>query len=98
MANVPLATANPIYVDAAAAAHVGWITVQAILWVGNDTGGDDIAADDDFELTDTAGNILISKRAAYAGDDLFVSFPFGLKCNGITCSAIDGGIAFIYVK
>ena len=45
-----------------------------------------------------AGNILISKRASFAGDDLYVAFPFGLKCNGLTCTAIDGGIAFIYLK
>jgi len=98
MANVGITVANPMYVDTAAEIQVGRMTIQSILWVSNDTGGDDIAADDDFELTDTAGNILISKRASFAGDDLYVAFPFGLKCNGLTCTAIDGGIAFIYLK
>jgi hypothetical protein len=89
---------NPMYVDTAAAVTTKPdVKIQAILWVDNDTADDDIAEDDDFELTDTNGNILISKRASFAGDDLFVSFPFGLKANGITCSAIDGGVAFIYV-
>ena len=96
MANI--ATYNPLYVDSAAAVTTKIVTVQAIAWVGNDTAGDDIAAADDFELTDVNGNILISKRAAYDGDDLFVTYPDGLICNGITCSAIDGGIAFIYVR
>lgn len=93
-----IATYNPLYVDAAAAVTTKRVIIQAIGWVGNDTAGDDIAADDDVEFTDVNGNILFSKRAAYAGDDAYISYPDGLPANGITCSAIDGGIAFIYIR
>ena len=96
MANVGLGVSNPMYIDTAASVQVGIVKIQSIAWVGNDTVGDDIAADDDFELTDTAGNILISKRAAYAGDDLYVTFPSTLTVDGVVCTAIDGGIAFVY--
>jgi len=96
MANVGLGVSNPMYIDTAASVQVGIVKIQSIAWVGNDTAGDDIAASDDFELTDTAGNILISKRAAYDGDDLYVTFPGTLTVDGVVCTAIDGGIAFVY--
>ena len=96
MANTGLITGNPMYVDAVAAVETGWVTIQAIAWVNDETAGDDIIAADFFELTDTAGRILISKTAVYDGDDLFVSFPNGLRALGVTCSSIDGGIGFIY--
>lgn len=86
---------NPMYVDTAAAVTTKQVKIQQITWVSDETGGDDIAAADFFELTDVNGNILISKTAAFAGDDLGVSYPMGLGANGITCSSIDGGICFI---
>ena len=99
MANVLLGTANPIYVDATGTLHTGWITIKKILWVNDETAGDDIAAADFFELTDTAGNILVSKCAVVAGDDLHIDFgDDGLPANGLACTSIDGGIAFIYCK
>ena len=96
MANVPFITANPIYIDTAATIHVGWITIQTITWVNDETAGDDIIAADFFELTDTAGNIIASKTAVYDGDDYSVSYPLGLKVNGLICTSIDGGIGFVY--
>ena len=98
MANVGLGVSNPIYIDTAGTLDTGYVTIQAIAWVGDQTAGDDIAAADDFELTDTAGNIIISKRAAYAGDDLFVSFPMGHTVNGLICTFILGGIGYVYCK
>ena len=96
MANIG-ATTNPMYVDTAAAVTTDNVNIQSVLWTANDTAGDDIAADDDFELTDTAGNILLSKRASFAGDDLYMTFPRGLRVAGVTCTAIDGGVAFIFI-
>ena len=96
MANVPLITANPIYIDTVATLHVGWITIQTIVWVNDETAGDDIIATDFFELTDTAGNIIASKAAVYDGDDGEWIFPLGLKVNGLICTSIDGGIAKVY--
>ena len=98
MANVLLGTANPIYIDATGTLHVGWVTIQAIALVGDETAGDDIAAADFFEITDTAGNIIASKMAAYDGDDFYISFPLGLKVNGLACTSIDGGIGYIYCE
>lgn len=89
---------NPFYIDTAEAVTTRSVTIQGIAWVGNDTAGDDIAAEDDFELTDKNGLILFSKRAIAGGDDAFVSFPFGLTVSGITCTAIDGGVAYIYIR
>lgn len=98
MANVGIGVSNPMYVDAVAAVQVGWMELNSVTWVSDETAGDDIAANDFFELTDTAGTTIIcSKTAAFAGDD--AHFPmYGLKVNGITCSSIDGGIAFVNVK
>ena len=97
------ATINPMYIDDDdAAVTTKNVVIQAIAWVSDATAGDDIAADDDFELrtgsgaSASAGTVLISKRAEFAGDDLFVSFPGGLPCEGIYCAALDGGICFIY--
>jgi hypothetical protein len=98
------ATVNPMYVDDnEALVGAGEYTIQAIAWVSDETAGDDIAADDFFELRygpdagNTSGVILISKTAKFAGDDLFVSFPRGMKVKNLWCSALDGGICYIYV-
>ena len=96
MANVGLGVSNPMYIDTVATVHTGRVTIQTIVWVNDETAGDDIIATDFFELTDTAGNIIASKTAVYDGDDYSVSYPLGLKVNGLICTSIDGGIGFVY--
>ena len=99
MANKGLDQGNPLYVDTVAAVQANELVIDAILWVNDETAGDDIAAGDFFELTSTDGGVIIcSKTAIAAGDDMFISFPSGLKVLGVTCSSIDGGIAFVYVR
>lgn len=98
MANVGIYVGNPMYVDTVADVQGGWMELESVTWVNDETGGDDIAANDFFELTDLAGNVIIvSKTAAFAGDDLNKPLN-GLKVNGVACSSIDGGIAFVYVR
>ena len=91
-------TSNPLFIDTANGAKTGDLSIQSIAWVADQTGGKDIAADDDFLLTDTAGRRLAGKRATVAGDDGFWSFPNGLRVDGIIVTALDGGHCYIYIR
>jgi hypothetical protein len=91
------ANVNPIYVDSTGVITTKQVKIDSILWVSDETAGDDIAATDFFELADANGNILVSKRAEDAGDGLNRVFWGSFYTNGITCNSIDGGIAFIYI-
>jgi len=97
MANVSLITANPIYVDSTGTLHVGWVTIQTIVY-GTVNAGTATAAADGFVLTDTAGNIILSYDAQAGGLQLVVPFPNGLKVNGIICTALDKGVLHIYTS
>ncbi len=89
-------TGNPLRFDNTTNASVtGTRLVQAIAWVGI-ASTDDIVADDEFQLTDASGNVIIEKRAAAAGDDLFITFPAPIPFSGLIVSALDGGVCYIY--
>ena len=90
---------NPIYLDAtAASSRTGNMVLMAVAWVSDSGSGDDIAADDDFLLSDSMGNKIIGKRAEVAGDDLYITWPMGLPVDGITLTTLDGGVVYVYVK
>ena len=95
MANVGLGVANPIYIDTAATVHTGWVTIQTIVY-GTPNAGAATSAGNGFVLTDTAGNTILSYDAQAGGLQLVVPFPYGLKVNGIICTALDSGVIHIY--
>jgi hypothetical protein len=87
---------NPIYVDTAGVLFTGPGTIKAIYvtWISND---------DDFLLSDAAGNIIFQAKAssaiATAGNSSQLTVPGGIKVNGLTCTTIDGtSEAIIYLQ
>ena len=77
---------NPIYVDTAGVLFTGPGTIKAIYvtWTTNA---------DDLLLSDAAGNIVFQAKAgtiATAGNSTQLTVPGGIKCNGLTCTTIDG--------
>jgi hypothetical protein len=67
-------------------------------WTWLNTEHNDIAANDDFKITDAAGTILVEKRAVAAGDDLAFFFPKAIPFNGLTVAELDGGLCLIYLE
>ena len=87
---------NPLFFDSITGASVqGKKRVLAILWVEGI--GKDIAADDNFAVTDSNGVMIVSKTAAAAGDELILSFSQPTTWDGLTVSVLDDGVCFIYL-
>lgn len=91
-------TKNPWVLDTAGATVLTTVklTIQAIVWVSNSVAGKDIAADDDFLLSDQNSRAVISKRAEGAGDGLEISFPRGIQVDGLILTTMAGGVCYIY--
>lgn len=93
-------TGNPLYFDATSGASVTgeFMRILAVTWV-SDGGADlDIAADDDFLLSDSSGNKIAGKRAEAAGDDFGLVFGYpGFPVNGVTVTTMDGGVCYVYL-
>ena len=87
-----------LYADAAAdVLATGTKEILMIAWVSDQASGKDIAADDDFLLSDANGNRIIGKRAEVAGDDLGLVPCQPLPVNGITVTTMDGGVCYVWV-
>lgn len=86
------------YIDTTTgAAATNLMNLAGIWWTSYSGTGQDIAADDDFTMTDTAGNVIMRKRAEAVGDGLEVSYSYpGLKVDGFIVSEMDGGICIIH--
>ncbi len=89
--------ANPLFVDTTNGAKTGLMRISCITWTGTQTGGKDIAANDDFLVTTTAGDSICSKRAIAAGDDFVVNFIPPYIAEGIIVEDLDGGVCHIFV-
>ena len=90
---------NPLYFDSTTNASVtGQKIIMAVVWVSDSGTNLDIAADDDFLLSDSNEMKIIGKRAESAGDDLYMPFPDGFVVNGITLTTLDGGVCYVYLK
>ena len=91
-------TGNPLFFDTTVSATLSGTTyVNAIVWTGTEASNKDIAANDDFAITDGNGAIIIEKRAAAVGDDLGIGFPTPLPVTNLTVSKLDGGVCYIYI-
>jgi hypothetical protein len=91
-------TSNPLFIDTAAGAVTGMKFVLGIAWLGTEAANKDIAANDDFAVTTSAGAVIVEKRAAAAGDDLAIMFPKAVPFEGLIVSKLDGGVCFIYLE
>lgn len=90
---------NPIFIDTVSGGAVTGIKyVLGIAWLGTEAANADIAANDDFAVTTTAGATIVEKRAAAAGDDLVIMFPKAIPFDGLTVSKLDGGVCYIYLE
>ena len=90
---------NVKYFDTTSGASVtGIIKIIAIYWTSDGGTNLDIAADDDFLLSDANGHRIIGKRAEAIGDDLGIVFPQPLVSNGITVTTMDGGVCYVFVQ
>ena len=90
-------TGHVLYSDAAAALTTKQCRVIGIFWIADQTENKDIAADDDFLLSDGNGDRIIGKRASFIGDDLGVTYGPGLPCKGVTITTMDGGVCYVWI-
>lgn len=89
---------NPLYFDEAGS-KTGLLFIKSISWTSNEGAGLDIAADDDFLVSDSKGRVIIGKRAEAAGDDLHIDYgEKGKPVNGVTVTTINGGVCFIELR
>ncbi len=88
---------NPLYFDTEGGSKTGLLFIKSIAWVSDETGGNDIAADDDFLASDSNGGRIIGKRAEAAGDDLYIDYgsPKGKPVNGIVITTLNGGVCYV---
>lgn len=91
---------DPLIFDAltASGSYEGLYKISQIMWINDEASGNDIAANDDFQLTDTSGNTILEKRAASAGDDIVLRFPKAITYSGISVAKLDGGVCYIYLE
>ena len=90
---------NVLYFDTTVSASVtGQISIIAIYWTSNEGVNLDIAADDDWLISDADGHKIAGKRAETDGDDFGIVFPYPVKVNGLTVTTMDGGVCFVYVQ
>lgn len=90
---------NVKYFDTTSGATLtGIVKVIAIYWVSDQTTDKDIAADDDFLVSDGNGHRIIGKRAEATGDDLGIVFPQPFVSNGLVITTMDGGVCYVFVQ
>ena len=88
---------DPLIIDTAGVTELeGACVIQAIFWVSNSVAGKDIAADDDFVVTDSDDRVIVSKRAETSSDWGNFVWPQGKKVSGIKVTTMGGGICYIY--
>lgn len=87
-----------LYTDSTGELVTGMQYVLGWHWANDQASGKDIAADDDFLLSDANGIRLSGKRAIVAGDDLLVILPKAIPVNGLTVTAMDGGVLYVYIS
>jgi len=91
-------SADPLIIDTAGSTTLrGACVIQAIFWVSNSVAGKDIAADDDFSVTDAADRVIVSKRAEGATDWGNFVWPQGKRVSSIKVPTMGGGICYIYL-
>jgi len=98
MANDFLESTNVWVVDSAAALitdapHFTKACVDRVVFVPS-------AADDDLVLQDAASaSAIVLKAGATDASPVTITFPNGGKwINGLKCSTIDGGTAYVYLR
>jgi hypothetical protein len=84
------------YTDTAGQGVSGTVYIREIKWVGDQASGKDIAATDDFLVSDSYGTRIVGKRAISDGDD-FKDGPYnpGIPSEGFTVTTMDGGVCYI---
>jgi len=84
------------YTDTEGQGKTGPLRIRSIKWIGDQASGKDIAAADDFLLSDTRGNRIIGKRATSDGDDLNDGiYNPGIPSDGFIVTTMDGGVCYI---
>jgi len=87
---------NPIICDTAGELKPdGVLYPKSIVWT--DIDGNEIGDNEDLLLKDNDEVVLFCTRSAAAGDGTIFYFPKNFKCNGLTMTTIDGGVAYIYL-
>jgi hypothetical protein len=85
-----------LYFDTAASI-TGPYQIIGIFWLADEATNKDIAADDDVLITQANGERIIGQRAEFTGDSLKVTPCRPLCVEGITVSALDGGVVYIWL-
>jgi len=75
----------------------GMREIVGIYWTAD--AASEIATDNDFLVSDAAGNRIIGKRAKAAGDDLAITYDSNpLIVDGVVITTMDAGVAYIHFK
>ena len=91
-------TVNPLFFDAPGTVS-GARRVIAILWQSHGSADNDIAADDDFEVQNGNGDVIVCKRAETTADCLELVFGYpGFYVDGLNVATLDGGVCLIYTR
>ena len=82
------------YTDTVGQGVAGPVYIRSIKWVSDQ--GAAMAADNDFLLSDTAGNRIIGKRGEFIGDDLNDGiYNPGIPSDGFVVTTMDSGVCYI---
>lgn len=69
------------------------IEIQAINWFGESISDGHLLA-----LQNANGDEVFGYNALADDQGIFVTFPFGLRVDGLSCDDMDGGELHIYLK
>jgi len=82
------------YTDTAGQGVAGPVRIRSIKWVSDQAAA--MAADNDFLLSDSAGNRICGKRGEFIGDDFNDGvYNPGILSDGFVVTTMDSGVCYI---
>lgn len=84
------------YTDTVGQGVTGPVRIRQVQWVSDEGADKDIAADDDFLLSDIKGNRIIGMRGEAVGA-ILKDGPYnpGIPSDGFVVTTMDGGVCYV---
>jgi len=84
------------YTDTEGQGVTGPVRIRQVQWVSDEITNKDIAADDDFLLSDIKGNRIIGMRGEATGA-ILKDGPYnpGIPSDGFVVTTMDGGVCYV---